>query len=67
MIAYPFPCKGVVLYIWGFIYGSAVRGGRWNVNSCWRLFPQELNLAPASAALLNVLGEDPQLMTHPGE
>lgn len=34
------------------------------VNSCCKLFPQELNLAPAAA--LNVLGGGPELMNHPG-
>lgn len=34
------------------------------VSSCYRLFPRELNLA--LAAVLNVLGGDPELMNHPG-
>lgn len=33
-------------------------------SSCSKLFPRELNLAPA--AVLNVLGGDPGLMNHPG-
>lgn len=34
------------------------------MNSCCKLFPRELNLA--LAAVLNVLGGDPELMNHPG-
>lgn len=34
------------------------------VSSCCKPFPRELNLA--LAAVLNVLGGDPELMNHPG-
>lgn len=64
MIADPLSLQNcVVFYIWGFIYSSVLRVS----NICEFLFPQELNLALASAARLNDLGDDRELMTHPGE
>lgn len=68
MIADAFPCKTVLLFSTSEALFVAVQSDGKICEFLLKAVPtQELNLALASAAVLNVLGDDPELMTHPGE